>query len=362
MRKVAEIAAGLGFEAAGAVDLEIGGVAQPSAAGPDDLALAMDPKYLPQIAEGQARAAMLPPETDWAALGLEAAVFAPRARYAMAGVTTLFAAPLDIAPGRHPSAAIDPSAEIAEDAAIGPFVAIGPGARIGPRAQILSHVTIGRGAEIAEDVIVYPGARIGPEVRIGARTRIHENAVIGADGFSFVTPEKSSVESAKATGQIEVGVANSVWARIHSLGAVIVGADVEIGANAAIDRGTVIDTRIGDGTKIDNLVQIGHNCQIGRSCLFCGQVGLAGSVQVGDRVVLGGQVGVADNIKIGDDAVAMATAGIVGPVKPRTIVGGTPALPREEAYQIHVQLRRLPRLAREIERLKKRFSSSEPSG
>ena len=107
---------------------------------------------------------------------------------------------------------------------------------------------------------------------------------------SFVTPEKSHVETAReslGTTEHTPDTAQS-WTRIHSLGSVVIGNDVEIGANAAIDRGTVADTIIGDGTKIDNLVHIGHNCRIGRDCLLCGQVGFAGSAVLGDRVVLGG--------------------------------------------------------------------------
>ena len=38
------------------------------------------------------------------------------------------------------------------------------------------------------------------------------------------------------------------WTRIHSLGGVVLGDDVEIGANA-IDRGTIADTVIGDGDQ-----------------------------------------------------------------------------------------------------------------
>ncbi|MEL6316900.1 MAG: UDP-3-O-(3-hydroxymyristoyl)glucosamine N-acyltransferase, partial [Pseudomonadota bacterium] len=338
------------------------GAAHPSAAGPDQIALAMDPKFIEHLPKGAARTALLPPGTDHAALGLAAAIFAPRPRYALAGVTSMFQHPLDVAPGRHPSAVVAPDAEIGADVTIGPFAVIGPGARIGDRVVIAEHVSVGRGAEIGADAILYAGARIGFGVSIGERTRVHENSVIGSDGFSFVTPEPGTVESAERTGRIEVGVRNSVWARIHSLGSVRIGADVEIGACVTVDRGTVVDTSVGDGTKIDNLVQIGHNCRIGENCLFCGHVGLAGSVDVGDRVVLGGKVGVADHVTIGDDAMAMATAGIVGPVKPRTIVGGIPALPRDEAARLHVALRRLPRIADDVAALKKRFSSNEGSG
>ncbi len=67
--------------------------------------------------------------------------------------------------------------------------------------------------------------------------------------------------------------ADPTWHRIHSLGGVEIGEDVEIGALAAIDAGTIRPTRVGRGTKIDNHVQVGHNCVIGEHCLLAGQAG-----------------------------------------------------------------------------------------
>ena len=90
-----------------------------------------------------------------------------------------------------------------------------------------------------------------------------ELAVVGADGFSFVTPDKSRVEEARASLGKDAGAVNASWTRIHSLGAVEIGDDVELGANSCIDRGTIRSTRIGNGTKLDNLVHVGHNCEVG---------------------------------------------------------------------------------------------------
>src|SRR5262249_3185698 len=139
---------------------------------------------------------------------------------------------------------------------------------------------------------------------IGERCIVHFNASLGADGFSFVTPQPGSVEQAKAGSGSSVAAANYELVRIASLGGVVIGDDVEIGASSCIDQGTIQPTRIGNGTKIDNHVQIGHNVTIGENCLICGRVGIAGSVTIGDRVVLGGAVGIADHLRIGDDVVA----------------------------------------------------------
>lgn len=365
MPTIADIAAGLGLEAAGDLDLAITGAAHPAHAGEGDLALAMDRKFTALLAAGRARAAMTPPDYDWRADGLAAAIFAPRARFAMAGITTLFARPLDAPAGVHPTAVVDPSAELGADVSIGPFSVIGAGARIGDGALLLGQLTIGAEAEIGPGAVLHQGVRIGHRVRLGARVMAHPNAVIGGDGFSFVTPEPGAVEALRAAGgadRVAEGVENRAWARIHSLGAVVVGDDVEIGCGATIDRGTVADTRIGAGSKLDNQVQIGHNVSVGENCLLCGQVGVAGSAVLGDRVVIGGKGGVADHAQIGDDVMIMAASNVSGVVQSRQVMGGTPALPRSEATEILLQSRRLPRLARDVAALKKRFSDGRSSG
>ena len=55
--RISQIASALGAEAFGALDLEISGVSEPATAGPQDLALAMDPKYAEGLSAGQAQAA-----------------------------------------------------------------------------------------------------------------------------------------------------------------------------------------------------------------------------------------------------------------------------------------------------------------
>jgi UDP-3-O-[3-hydroxymyristoyl] glucosamine N-acyltransferase len=205
--------------------------------------------------------------------------------------------------------------------------------------------------------LFHPGVRIGDRVIVGDRVILHHNASIGADGFSFVTPEPGSVEAAKSTGRVEA--TNTALRRIHSLGAVVLGDDVEVGANSAIDRGTLSDTRIGRHTKIDNLVQIGHNVTVGEMCMLCGQVGIAGSARIGNRVVLAGQVGVGDHIKIGDDAVVAAKSAVGTDVAPRTVVMGIPAVPRDRAIDQLLNIGRLKGLFAEVAALKARLKTVE---
>jgi UDP-3-O-[3-hydroxymyristoyl] glucosamine N-acyltransferase len=352
---IADIARVTGLAAEGDLDLRVVRPAEPGEAGPDDLALAMDRRYAEALPQGNARAAVLWPGADWRALGLEAALFAPRARVALAALGDVFAPPLDLAPGIHPTAVVDGAAELGADAWIGPFAVIGEGARIGAGARIAAGVSIGRGAVLGPGAVLHPGVRIAPGVRIGARFIAQPNAVIGSDGFSYVTPERGAVESAKETGSVAADARNTALRRIASLGTVEIGDDVEVGAGSCIDRGTVAPTRIGSGTKIDNLVQIGHNCRIGRTCLICGQVGLAGSVTVGDRVVLGGKTGVADHLTIGSDSV-LAGGSLVGTNIPaNSVMMGAPAVPREMARRQFLALRRLPQMVEQLREVRTRL-------
>lgn len=359
--KIRDIAEAIGAKAEGDLDLTVRRAAEPQSAGPEDLALAMDPKYGAHLAEGRALVAMVWPGADWQAMGLKAAIFAPRGRLAMAGLSKLLDPGPQIAPGIHPMTVIDASAEIAEGAAIGPFVTIGAGVRIGARARIASHVSIAEGATIGEDALILQGARIGARVTIGRRFICQPGAVIGGDGFSFVTPEKSGVEQVRDTLGERDQIRAQSWTRIHSLGAVTLGDDVEVGANSSIDRGTIRDTTIGDGTKIDSLVQIGHNVQIGRDCLLCGNVGVAGSARIGDRVVLGGKVGVSDNIFVGDDVIAGGGTNIYTNAPAGRALLGSPAVRMETQMEIQKAMRRLPRLFDRVRDIENVISKSPES-
>ena len=354
---ISQIADALGADVFGDATVSVTGAAEPADAGPDELALAMDPKYGPGLAQGGARAAMLWDGADWQALGLQAAIVVRRARYAMSGLTALFDPGPEIAAGIHASAVIDPGAEIGVGAAIGPFVAIGRGVSIGPNARIASHVSIAEGARIGASALIHAGARIGRNVTIGDNFIAQPGAVIGADGFSFVTPEKSRAEAARETmGDAGEAKAQQSWTRIHSLGSVVIGDDVEVGCNSCIDAGTIRPTRIGDGTKIDNQVHVAHNCEVGRDCLFAGQVGIAGSVKIGDNVILGGQVGVVDNIFIGDGVVAGGGTVILSNAPAGRVLLGYPAMKMDTHVETYQALRRLPRLAATVAELQKAVS------
>ena len=360
--KLADIAAALGARLEGDGSITVTGAAEPAMAGPADLALAMDPKYAEGLAKGQALAAVLWEGADWRAMGLSAALFVPRPRYAMAGITRALDPGPEIAPGIHPLAVIDPTATLGEGAAIGPFVTIGRGAVIGARARIAARVAIEAEARVGDDALILPGAWIGPRVVIGDRFICHPNAVIGSDGFSFVTPEKSGAEEIRETlGQRGAILAQS-WTRIHSLGTVEIGDDVEIGATATIDRGTIRATRIGSGTKLDNQVHLGHNVVVGNDCLLCGQTGIAGSVRIGDRVVMGGQVGVVDNVFVGDDVIAGAGTKIMANTPKGRVVLGYPAIKMDAQISALKHLRRIGRMSAQLAELRAIVMESREDG
>ena len=327
--------------------------------GRGDLALAMDSQLLPLLERKMARAAVVSRGVDLARGLVEACIKVDRPRLALAKLTSLFAAPIAVNQGIHPTAIVETGAIIGANVCIGAQAFVGAGAAIGEGGVLHPQCYIGPGAVVGRNALIYPGVRIGAGVVLGDRCILHFNASLGADGFSFVTPRPGSVETAKAGGGGAVTAANHELVRIASLGGVVIGDDVEIGANTCIDQGTIAPTRIGRGTKIDNHVQVGHNVAIGENCLICGRVGIAGSVTIGNRVVLGGAVGIADHLTVGDDAMVMAMSGVAGNVAPRTIVGGLPAGPRARIMENLYNISRLKHFFRKIETLTERLDRLE---
>lgn len=350
---IQQIADAVGGLAVGKLDLAITGAAEPATAGPDDIALAMNPAYADHIKEGAARAALLSEGADWESYGIEAAVLVSRPRLAMAGLTKQLDPGQRYPRGIDPSAMVEGSARIGKNVTIGPMTYVGADAVIGDNCEIGPQCFIGADAVIGPDAVIHVGVRIMSRVRIGARFRANPGVVIGADGGSFVTPQQSSVEQARKSLGKEITATPQAWTRIHTLGSVIVGDDVEIGANTTIDAGTIRSTVVGNGCKIDNLCQVGHNVRIGNDCLFASLVGIAGSTVIGNNVILAGQVGVNDNISIGDNVVVGGGSKVFTKVPAGRVMMGHPALKMEQNLEIYKYQRRLPRLAQQIAELQK---------
>lgn len=352
---IADLAASLGLEFAGRSTLRVSGVNEPARALPNELAVAMDPRFREQIGRGRARAAILADGSDWQGLGLDAAIFAPRPRLAMARLTRAFDTAARPLAGIHPTAVVDPSATIGQGAAIAAFAVIDAKAQIGANAVIGPHVWIGAGVRIGPGAWLAAGTAIAPGCRIGSDFSTHPNVAIGGDGFSFVTAEKSAVEEVRET-MTASDAEPQEWIKIRSLGGVRIGDNVEIGSNSSVDAGTIRATEIGDGCKLDGLVHVGHNARIGRNCLLCGHVGVAGSAEIGDNCVLGGMVGVADNITLGPGVIAGGATKILSNVPAGRAVLGYPAMKMDTHIEVYKGLRRLPRLFSRFEALEKAVS------
>ena len=359
--KLREIAESLDAELVGDGSIEITRVVHPAdAEAATDLALALNRDMLAALEGSASRVAVLGDDAELPPDRLDGYVVARRGRYAMSGLMEMFAKPVHAHSGIHPSAVVETGAEIGEGVSIGPFTYVGASAVIGPGTVLMSHVTVGAEAVLGDGCLIHAGVRIGERVLIGARAILHHNASIGADGFSFVTPTQSSAEQAKESLKTDaIDVRNTTIVRINSIGTVEIGDDVEIGASTSIDRGTVAATKIGSGTKIDDLVMIGHNVVVGENCMICGQVGIAGSTVIGDRVVLAGQAGIADHLKIGSDVVVGAGSGVGSNVKSGQVVLGYPALPKSQATELVLNMRRLNSLFVGQASLKKRLKAIE---
>lgn len=356
-----DVATALSAPFIGDGEIDIQGIADPTNENrPSDLVLAMTPDAVAALENCNSRAAIVAVGCDAPLDRFDAVITVDRPRVALAILTNLFVRPIRLDAGIHSTAVIAPDAEIAEGVAIGALTVVGSRTRISGGTMIHAHATIGANVTIGSSCLIYPGVRIGDHARIGDRAILHNNVSIGADGFSFVTPDRGSVESAKTVGRVEVS--NGRVLRINSIGTVVLEDDVEIGANTAIDRATITATRICRNTKIDNLVQIGHNVVIGEDCIICGMVGISGGVKIGDRVVLGGGVGIADHVRIGSDAVIGAGSAVASNVPAKAVLVGRPAIPRERAFEQLRLIGRLRSLFEEVSHLKTRVQVLEQSG
>jgi UDP-3-O-[3-hydroxymyristoyl] glucosamine N-acyltransferase len=204
-----------------------------------------------------------------------------------------------------------------------PLQSRGENVRIGAGCVIHASVIMGNNIVIGEGCVIHPGAVLYNDITLGDRVIIHANSVIGSEAFYY----KNRPEGRE---------------KMHTVGSVEIGDDVEIGAGCAIDRGVSGPTRIGAGTKIDNHVHIGHDTLIGINCLFAAQVGIAGCVHIEDGAILWGQVGVASDIRIGRGAVVLGQCGVTKDLQGGKTYFGTPAEEARSKYRELASMRKLP--------------------
>jgi UDP-3-O-[3-hydroxymyristoyl] glucosamine N-acyltransferase len=258
---------------------EITGLAALQNAEPGQLSFLSNPSYVSQLKNSKASAILIDEKYLDSCPCNKLVTRIPYVSFAKA--TALF----DNSPlpptGVHESASVDASAvlgknvSISANAVIAANVSLGDDVVIGAGCYVGENVSLGKDCKLHSNVTLYHGVVLGKNVKI------HSGSVVGADGFGFAFDGSKSV-------------------KIHQLGGVKIGDDVEIGAGSTIDRGALEDTEIGNGVKIDNQVQIGHNCKIGEHTIICGCAGIAGSVTIGKYCIMGGGSGVVGHIAIAD--------------------------------------------------------------
>jgi len=333
-----EIARHLGGCLTGDPEILIEGISPLEDAGPRHLSFVTHARYVPLLAECKAAALIVPSSYEDLKFPL---LICDRPYLALAKAAQLFAEPVRLAAGIHPSAQIEEGVSLGSQVAIGQLVHIGSGSSIGSGTSVFGGAYLGRNVRIGESSLIYPNVVIMDDCVIGDRVVIHSGTVIGSDGFGYA--------------QDEVGQ----HIKIPQIGTVQIDDDVEIGANCTIDRATFGRTWIQEGCKIDNLVQIGHNVIVGKYSILVSQVGVSGSTQIGCHVVLAGQVGVVGHIKIGDGARVGAKSGVSNSVEAKEDVSGIPAVPHKEWLRNSAHIRRLSQYRAELRQLKKKVERLE---
>ncbi|KAB2941989.1 MAG: UDP-3-O-(3-hydroxymyristoyl)glucosamine N-acyltransferase [Hyphomicrobium sp.] len=296
-------------------------IAALESAGPDDISVFTDVRYLDALAPSRAGAIIITRKLAHHAAASSRLIYVDDPRRAYAQVGRLFYPPQALQPGVHPTASVHPSASIGLGAQVDAGAIIGRDVDIGERCHIGANVVVGDGVLIGDDCRIGANSCISHAL-IGHRVEIETCVTVGSQGFGFV-PGPMSLE------------------RMLQLGRVVIEEGVKIGANCAIDRGATDDTVIGAGSVLDNLVHIAHNVRLGRHCVICAQVGIAGSTVVGDGVMMGGQTGVADHLTIGARAQIAAKSGVMRDVEPGAVVGGFPAVAIKSWHRQTIGIARL---------------------
>lgn len=214
-------------------------------------------------------------------------------------------------------------------------------AEVADTAKIYQGAVLADTARICKNVVVGPNVFIGPDCIVGAGTVIHANSslmrsviigknciiqnncILGSDGFGFA-PSKTG------------------YKKIHQLGRLVVGDNVEFGAGCTIDRGALDDTVIGDGVKLDNQVHIAHNVVLGNNCAIAAKCAIAGSTIIGKNLQMGGLSGVIGHLKICDDVFIGAHTLITKSItRPGNYVGIMPAQEHKDWAKSSVAIRNL---------------------
>lgn len=331
-----ELAAQLGGELRGDAATMITGIASLATAQAGQLSFLANRKYRSQLAACRAGAVLLDAASAVDYPGDAIVVGDPYLAFARA--SGLFANAPEPSGEVHPRACIDPTATLGEGVSVGAGAVIeagavvGAGSVIGANSVVGSAAVVGQQCRLAANVTLYYG------VVLGDRVTLHAGVVIGADGFGFAPNGQGG------------------WQKIHQLGGVRIGDDVEIGANSTVDRGALADTVVGNQVILDNHVQIGHNASVGDGTAMVAFSALAGSASVGKNCILAGAAGVVGHISICDGVQVTAKSLVTNNITtPGSYSAGTPLLPSAQWRRSAVRFGQLDEMARQIKELQKRL-------
>lgn len=255
---------------------------------------------------------------------------------AYAKISALFVRVPCLPQGVHSTAVVGQNCKIDSSASIGANCVIGDNVVIGKNVEINAGCVVGNDVVIGDETRLYANVTLYYKTQIGVRGIVHSGVVVGADGF---------------------GMANEkgVWRKIHQLGRVVIGDDVEIGANTTIDRAALGETIIENGVKLDNQIQIGHNVIIGAHTAIAGCVGIAGSTKIGKHCMIGGGVGINGHIEIADGTIITARSAVHKSITVADIyASGIPAVPHRTWWRILKRLFQLDDIANRVKKLEKK--------
>lgn len=275
------LASVLEAELVGDKSYEVDSIAALENATASSLSFVASDKYLKTLLVTNAGAVVLQADHQKEFAGNKIIVANPYLSYAK--LSRVFEVRIKRTPGIHPTAVVSKTARISSTAAIGPNCVIGENVIVGDDTEVYPGCVIGDGSSLGNNCLLHANVTIYADVKIGDRTIIHSGTVIGSDGFGFAPTDAG-------------------WVKIHQLGGVTIGSDVEIGASTAIDRGALTDTVIEDGVIIDNQVHIAHNVHIGSGTAIAGCVGIAGSTTIGKNCTVAGAVAINGHISIADNS------------------------------------------------------------
>ena len=233
---MAELAELLDAKLTGDGQCEITGLATLQNAKSGQLSFLSNPSYVSQLKNSKASAILIDEKYLDSCPCNKLVTLIPYVSFAKA--TALF----DNSPlpptGVHESASVDASAvlgknvSISANAVIAANVSLGDDVVIGAGCYVGENVSLGKACKLHSNVTLYHGVVLGKNVKI------HSGSVVGADGFGFAFDDSKSV-------------------KIHQLGGVKIGDDVEIGAGSVT---------------------------IGKYCIMGGGSGVVGHISIADRV------------------------------------------------------------------------------